>query len=168
MKTFTKTLIAAGVGLFGIGGIANAATPFGSLTSTQGIAVGGCYQSTSDACYDQYGGRIGSGYGLGSSYDDYAYRSLPSRSVYDDHQSYHTLPYPSNRWDDCQWDNHASTQRRYDDFSFNAPGRRLNSPSNYDHGYGRFDSRGFEDRYDGSPSFEPWRPMSASYTSHKW
>ena len=167
MKTFTKTLLAAGVGVFGICGAANAGTPYGSFTSTQDIAVGGCYQPVNCTYYEQYGGDYGSGYRPGTSYEDHIYRPLPARPVYDDSQSYHTLPFPANRDYVCDWDATARNQRRYDDFNVNLGSTWFNrSPVNLDRS--RFESPRYEHRYDGSPSFEPWRPMSASQANYRW
>ncbi len=165
MKTFAKTLLAAGAGVVGICGAANAATPYGSFTSTQGIAVGGCYQPVGDT----YGGCFGPGYRPSTSYDDYAYRPLPARSVYDTRQDFHTLPYPASRGSDCTWDTAAPNHRRYDDFNVGSSSQWSKPlPTRFDRDYGRYDSRRFEDRYDGSPSFEPWRPMNVSNTNYRW
>lgn len=163
MKTFTKTLIAAGAGLFGICGAANAATPYGFLTSTQGIAAGGCYQPNNmyRATYDDC---FGTAYRNANAYDPY--RPLPARSVYDAQRGYHTLPYETNRWNDYGWDDTVRNHNRYDDDSFSSPNRW--SPSSFDHDYGRFDHQRYEDRHDGSPMFEPWRPMSVSNTGYRW
>lgn len=169
MKTFAKTLLAAGVGVFGLCAAANAATPYGSFTSTQGIAVGGGYQPVNETYCDQYGVGFGSGYRPGASYEDDIYRPLPARPVYDDQQSYHTLPYPTNRDYVCDWDTTTRGRRRYDDFNVNSPRPWLNHPSvDLDRNYGRYENPRYERRYDGSPSFEPWRPMSASQASYRW
>jgi hypothetical protein len=168
MKTFTKTLIAAGAGLLGMCGAANAATPYGPLTSTQGIAVGGCYKPNDPYC-NTYDGCFGSTYNAGRAYDDYAYRPLPSRSVYDSQRGYHTLPYPTSGWNGDRWDNTVGNHRRYDDFNdYGMNHRSKSSATIFDRDHGRFDNRRYEDRYDGSPMFEPWRPMSVSNTSLRW
>ena len=168
MKTFTTTLIAAGVGLLGMCGAATAATPYGSFGSTQGIAVGGCYKPAAETYCDQYGGCFGPAYRPSTAYDDYAYRPLPSRSVYDSEPDYHTLPYPTSRVEDCGWDQTVRSRGRYGDFNHSSANRWSNhSTVPFDRGGSRFDNRRYEDRY-GSPMFEPWRPMSASNSSFKW
>ena len=119
-------------------GAAEAALPYGygstSEGSTHGIAAGGCYVPATSAGY-------GSGYG--SSYRPAGY----GRSAFSEDR-FHTLPYTSTHRD-------TSYDRWGDDCGYDVPGRLPSRSSSYRHRY--------EDRYDGSPLFEPWRPANASH-----
>lgn len=165
MKTFTKAVLAAG--LVGLVGTAEAALPYGYRSSaygyapnsyggSQGIAVGGCYGTgASDRCgtgcnYD-YGHDYGSTYHP-TSYGHSAWdHSWSSRSAYND-DTFHTLPYHSGRGTSYGgWD---------DDCGYGTTGRLPSKSSSYHDRY--------NDRYDGSPMFEPWRPASASGHGSRW
>ncbi|MBA3316357.1 MAG: hypothetical protein M3552_02935 [Planctomycetota bacterium] len=138
MKTLTKTLIAAGVGFLGTCGVATAAVPFSSAQSSYGIAAGGCYvpptSNRYDNAYDRgYGDNYGSSYRPASTYDHAA----------------------DPLWRNTNWGECNDT----------APSRLKTRPytpsSQFQSRYDTINHR-YEDRYDGSPSFEPWRPLSAS------
>jgi hypothetical protein len=169
MKTFTKSLIAAGVGLVGSFSTANAALPYNypsssygnsygsSYGSSYGIAVGGCYgPATTDNCGTGYGD-AGYGHSYGSTYHPTSYGrstwydTTPYRSA-DYTDRFHTLPYSSSRG--------TSLGGWNDECGYNQPSRRpTTTPSFHDR---------YEDRYDGSPMFEPWRPASASSHGTRW
>lgn len=156
MKTFTKSLIAAGLGLVGSFGTANAALPYNYASSSygshHGIAVGGCYgPATTNRCDTGYGCDDG-GTCHPTSYgrSPWAY-STPARSAYKNDR-FHTLPYPSGRG--------TSFGGWEDDCGYNLPTRR---PTTLPSLHGRD-----EDRYDGSPMFEPWRPASAPTHGSRW
>jgi len=114
MKTFTKTLLAAGLGVFGMLGAAEAALPYGygsaSYGSRHGIAAGGCYVPATAS-------------GYGSSYRPTIY----GRSAHDDR--FHALPYPSTH-------PNGSDDRWGDDFGYDTSSRLPSKSSTYHDRYG--------------------------------
>jgi hypothetical protein len=131
MKTLAKTLLAGGLGLFGMLGAAQAALPYGYSTNSYGIAAGGCYSPATST-------------GYGSAYRPTGH----GRSAYDESR-FHTLPYPSTQ-------RNTSYDRRDDDCEYGSSGRLS---SKYDR---------YENRFDRTPSFEPWRPASTSHRLDRW
>jgi hypothetical protein len=142
MKTFAKTLLAGGLGLFGMFGAAQAALPYGygSYGNGYGIAAGGCDTPAANDRCDGYGGYGG----YRSAYDRDRYAPLPSRSTgFNDRYV---------RWDDDR--RYGTTPR--------LPSRPVSTYDRCDDGYG--------DRYGVSHLFEPWRPATAKhgYDRRNW
>lgn len=145
MKTFLKSLLVAGTGVFGSFNAVEAATPWQDSTYSHGITVGGCYDT------DRW--HYTRDYDVGRRYDAYAGNRWNDSHDYDVYQT----PSRLDRWHDdsyVSWnrgDEHYHRQQRsvYDDWNHNSSRRDS------------YQSWPNQDRYgDRSRLFEPWRPAS--------
>jgi len=166
MKTLLKSLVVAGLGLFGTAGIVEAATPWHSASDSYGIAAGGCY-----------GPNYGSNDSYARSYADPYHRFDRSRDAYDtawnqpssNRWSHHDR-WTDSRWTDTSWNNDRYGTSFCSDGDDRVSFRYDRSRDSWSHGdsyrdrstswnsrYDRYDGR-YDDRTRRSHLFEPWSP----------